>query len=213
MGIVLFFVAYAVGFVYYFNVTSQKKEEGLSEKTAIESVKLSYLDLRDYPSTTIPSRVIQAKQSPTGWYIGFIQEGSDRPIISARCFFVSEDKKVTEIGAFTSGESDTVAGDFSIPECFVVPRENTINSSSCQLETCHGLDITCGSNPPNMCTEIYMLGDSCLRYAKCGVVNDVCQPTENTQFTRCKSCVETCIKNEDKTNPQKTFECERNCIQ
>jgi hypothetical protein len=39
----------------------------------------------------------------------------------------------------------------------------------CGLENCHGLDIKCGSTPRNVCTEMYGLGDKCLKYAKCGI--------------------------------------------
>lgn len=81
---------------------------------------------------------------------------------------------------------------------------------SCALETCHGLDISCGSNAPDVCTQIYGIGDKCLQYAKCGVQNGKCQQIQNTQFTECKSCVQKCIA-ENKTNNNGLFECESKC--
>jgi hypothetical protein len=90
------------------------------------------------------------------------------------------------------------------------PCEGNSGSLSCSLETCHGLDIKCGSNPPDVCTEMYGLGDKCLKYAKCGIKNNKCQPIENLEFTQCKICVENCI-DENKNNDEKVFECENEC--
>lgn len=83
-------------------------------------------------------------------------------------------------------------------------------SSNCALENCHGLDIKCGSNPPDVCTEIYMVGDKCLRYAKCGVQNGECQQIEDPQFTQCKLCTQKCV-DANKNDNVKLFECESNC--
>ncbi len=88
--------------------------------------------------------------------------------------------------------------------------EKNSGSSTCELENCHGLDIKCGSNPPDVCTEIYMLGDKCLQYAKCGIQNGTCQQIQNAQFTQCKSCIQACIDSNGNDN-MKAFECESNC--
>lgn len=80
----------------------------------------------------------------------------------------------------------------------------------CKLETCHGLDIKCGSNPPDFCTTMYGMGDKCLRYAKCGIQNGKCQQIDNPQFTQCKSCVQACIENNE-NNQMGAFECESKC--
>ncbi len=90
------------------------------------------------------------------------------------------------------------------------PCEGNTGSLSCALENCHGLDIKCGSNPPNACTAMYGIGDKCLQYAKCGVINGKCQQVQNPQFTQCKSCVQKCI-DANKNDNMKLFECESNC--
>ena len=90
------------------------------------------------------------------------------------------------------------------------PCEGNAGSVGCARENCHGLDIQCGFNPPDACTEMYEIGDKCLQYAKCGVLNGRCQQIQNTQFTDCKSCVQKCIDaNEDDNS--KLFECESKC--
>ena len=90
------------------------------------------------------------------------------------------------------------------------PCGDNSGSSTCALENCHGLDIKCGPNPPDACTEVYMVGDKCLKYAKCGVQNGKCQQIQNSQFTQCKSCVQTCI-DINKNDNIKLFECESKC--
>ncbi len=80
----------------------------------------------------------------------------------------------------------------------------------CVLENCHGLDIQCGAKAPEMCTAMYGLGDKCLQYAECGIVNGNCQQIENAQFTRCKTCVQDCIV-ASPNDPIKTFQCESEC--
>lgn len=81
---------------------------------------------------------------------------------------------------------------------------------ACFLETCHGLDISCGPNPPGACTMMYAMGDKCLQYAKCGILNGQCQQIVNTQFTECKACVQACI-NSNANDSVKMFECESKC--
>jgi hypothetical protein len=83
-------------------------------------------------------------------------------------------------------------------------------SLSCGIESCHGLNIKCGSNPPDVCTKIYEVGDRCRQYAKCGVQKDKCQQVQNSQFTECKSCVQRCIDTNKNSNI-KLFECESKC--
>jgi hypothetical protein len=90
------------------------------------------------------------------------------------------------------------------------PPPKTPTNQKCALETCHGLDITCGPNPPDVCTDIYGMGDKCLKYVQCGIVNGTCQAIENTSFSQCKSCVENCI-NTNQGDTIKAFECESNC--
>ncbi len=80
----------------------------------------------------------------------------------------------------------------------------------CAVENCHGLDIKCGSNPPDVCTEVYEMGDRCLVYAECQIVNGVCQHVVNDNFSRCKSCIESCLDRFE-NDYDKLFECESSC--
>lgn len=80
----------------------------------------------------------------------------------------------------------------------------------CERENCHGLDIKCGSNPPEVCTAMYALGDRCLNYAVCELVGDKCQVKANEQFTKCKTCVDSCAKDYS-SDVVKMFECEGKC--
>lgn len=90
------------------------------------------------------------------------------------------------------------------------PCEADIGGSKCALENCHGLDIKCGPNPPGACTMIYMVGDRCLQYARCGIQNGKCQQIENPQFTQCKLCVQKCI-DDNRNDGIDLFECEGKC--
>jgi hypothetical protein len=80
----------------------------------------------------------------------------------------------------------------------------------CGIENCHGLDIECGPNIPDACTEIYMLGDKCRQYASCEIIEGKCQLIRNSEFETCKSCIENCLERfPNGGNP--AFECESNC--
>lgn len=85
------------------------------------------------------------------------------------------------------------------------------SEKKCGIENCHGLDITCGSNVPDACTEEYLIGDGCRRYARCEILNGRCQLVESEMFEKCKSCVEKCLK-DFKDEGSKAFECESECI-
>jgi len=84
------------------------------------------------------------------------------------------------------------------------------NNEACAVETCHGLDITCGSDSPRACTDMYALGDKCLRYAKCGVRDGTCRQVEDSRFTECASCVRKCVDSYG-DDAMKQFECEGRC--
>lgn len=84
------------------------------------------------------------------------------------------------------------------------------DNAQCGLENCHGLDIVCGPNPAQVCTEIYMIGDKCRQFAQCGIINGSCQQIDNPQFTTCKTCVENCEKNHQGDSNQ-SFACESIC--
>lgn len=77
----------------------------------------------------------------------------------------------------------------------------------CGIENCHGLDIVCGPNPPDFCTELYQLGDFCRQFAYCEIVGSNCQLAPDLRFDQCKSCVEKC----EQLSGQEAFECENEC--
>lgn len=84
------------------------------------------------------------------------------------------------------------------------------NTDACGIESCHGLDIVCGSKVPEVCTDMYALGDKCRQYAKCETVGGKCQLAENSKFTQCKKCAESCNKKYS-GDPVKAFACESGC--
>ncbi len=84
------------------------------------------------------------------------------------------------------------------------------NTQTCGIENCHGLDIVCGNNPAQMCTEMYQLGDKCRQYAECGLVGGHCTQVENKTFTACKSCVQTC-ETKYPNDPENASSCESAC--
>jgi hypothetical protein len=64
--------------------------------------------------------------------------------------------------------------------------------SSCGLTNCHGLDVACGANPPQVCTEEYKVGDRCRKYARCDNSGGGCTLVTDPQFNTCKTCVQQC---------------------
>ncbi len=79
--------------------------------------------------------------------------------------------------------------------------------SSCGIENCHGLDISCGPHVATICTEQYVMGDVCRQYAECGMVDDTCTHIINQQFMECKSCVKICLT----LQPDQQLPCEQQC--
>lgn len=88
--------------------------------------------------------------------------------------------------------------------------EGKTTDSSCKLEGCHGLDISCGSNGDLACTMMYQLGDKCRAYAQCGVINGRCQQKQSPKFDSCKSCVQKCAV-QYPNDAIKVMECEGKC--
>lgn len=83
-------------------------------------------------------------------------------------------------------------------------------STKCGPENCHGLNIKCGFNIPDVCTEVYEIGDFCRQYAKCQVVDGKCELIKDNKFDYCKNCVEKCLE-DFKNDSEGLFECEANC--
>lgn len=85
-----------------------------------------------------------------------------------------------------------IAGIIFIPKLISnIPGGN--DSNVCEIMNCHGLEMQCGSNPPDMCTEEYKLGDNCRIFATCSNSGGTCSFKPSADFTQCKSCIEECI--------------------
>jgi len=186
---------------WYFKGSKISPSETISESDAIEIIKSQFPELKEYPSDKLPPKSIRTEKTGDGWYAAFVQEGSGRPIISAKCFFVDRQKNIISMRSYNPTIEEDSPSVFS-PE--------TCSQGVCSLENCHGLNIRCGSNLSDVCTEIYEVGDRCLQYAKCSVQKGKCRQVENPQFTQCKLCVQKCIDFSD-NDTEKLFECESKC--
>jgi hypothetical protein len=72
----------------------------LTKSEAISLLKSTYPEFKNYPNDNLPPQSIQTKQASNGWYVAFVQEGSGRPILEAKCFQVKDDKTITAIGEY-----------------------------------------------------------------------------------------------------------------
>ena len=86
----------AVSIFYSLN----NNKAALSESEAISLLKAVYPEFKNYPNDNLPPQSIQTKQASNGWYVAFVQEGSGRPILEAKCFLVKNDKTITIIGEY-----------------------------------------------------------------------------------------------------------------
>ncbi|PIP31109.1 hypothetical protein CO123_00905 [bacterium (Candidatus Howlettbacteria) CG_4_9_14_3_um_filter_37_10] len=89
-------------------------------------------------------------------------------------------------------------------------KTDKASSGVCTLETCHGMDFTCGAKPAKVCTDMYMLGDKCLQHAQCKIKDSSCQKDETDEFKTCRSCVLDC-ESSNRNDPIKASECESSC--
>lgn len=106
---------------------------------------------------------------------------------------------------------DPETGDFSTKVGW--PKASLAPDATCEMTSCHGLDIECGAEAPEACTLEYRLGDFCRKYADCAVVEGQCLQVESRLFTECKSCVELCDSGIAGDSPDKAFTCEDECRQ
>ena len=86
------------------------------ERDAIRIVQETRPDLRDYSPGHLTLKTIGTQKAPDGWYVAFIQEGSGVPIISARCYHVSNDRTVRQTGLLNHSIM-VQRGDFSPVMC------------------------------------------------------------------------------------------------
>ncbi len=74
----------------------------------------------------------------------------------------------------------------------VPPPTETPVTGTCGFTTCHGLDLACGFNAPQVCTMEYRIGDRCRQYASCDTSGGGCSIIFGPKFAACKACVERC---------------------
>ena len=77
-----------------------KNKNSLTEVEAISLLKAAYPEFKNYQNDNLPPQSIQTKKASNGWYVAFVQEGSGRPILKAKCFLVTDDKTITSIGEY-----------------------------------------------------------------------------------------------------------------
>lgn len=87
------------------------------------------------------------------------------------------------------------------------PVPTSVSLSGCGFTSCHGLDLACGSNPPQVCTAMYQLGDKCRQYAYCSNAGNSCTLVTTPEYDKCKSCIEHC----GGADTNEIFLCEENC--
>jgi hypothetical protein len=85
-------------------------------------------------------------------------------------------------------------------------------SGKCGIEQCHGLDITCGPNVPEMCDTMYQVADDCRQYARCEKVDGKCQLVKEPEFDQCRLCIERCAK-VFKDDVLTASQCESECLE
>ena len=106
-----------------------------------------------------------------------------------------------------------VAGIVFIPKLINTFQGGTV-SEVCEITNCHGLDIKCGSNPPDMCTEEYQIGDNCRQFATCQKNGSSCTLNPSEKFSKCKSCVEKCVQTyKDSSQVTMQFACAETCFE
>jgi hypothetical protein len=86
----------------------------------------------------------------------------------------------------------------------------TPGGSSCGFTTCHGTDLACGMNAPQICTAMYQLGDRCRQYASCDSGNGSCTLVTTPKYAQCKACAERCQVQAGPDNLA-AFSCEEKC--
>jgi len=98
ISIMVFVIASLMTVSFFYLMNSNKNI--LSESEAISMLKAAHPEYKNYPNDNLPPQSIQTKQASNGWYVAFVQEGSGRPILEAKCFLVTNDKIITNIGEY-----------------------------------------------------------------------------------------------------------------
>ncbi len=113
------FVVIIVGLSFYISRHSEERAttSSMNASTAIESIKARFPEFGGYPSDNLPPTSIKTEEAVDGWYVAFIQEGSGRPIILAKCYFIDNTKKITSVGVYSPKYSDYSIEDISPKNC------------------------------------------------------------------------------------------------
>jgi len=94
-----------------------------------------------------------------------------------------------------------------VPPVQPVVTTITVSPSACGFTNCHGLNLACGPNPPEVCTAIYQIGDKCRQYAYCSTTGGTCRLVTTPQFNACRTCIEKC----GGADPAEILSCEEKC--
>lgn len=99
-------------------VEIEKLDQNVKNKTkSVIQIKKKFSELRDYPSNKLPPRSIIIEESQNDLFIAFIQNGSGRPILEARCFLVKSDGTIIDNGKSVPGLDNNDNLYFSAREC------------------------------------------------------------------------------------------------
>lgn len=94
-----------------------KNRASLTQEDAIHSVIELYPDLAAYQTISLPPSSIEAKQTTSGWSVGFIQRGSGVVgILNAKCYQVSDTGNVVLIGTYL-GQGGQIAQQIELETC------------------------------------------------------------------------------------------------
>ena len=96
-----------------------------------------------------------------------------------------------------------------------VPATTTLPTATpapatCGFTTCHGSDLACGLDVPEVCTMEYRIGDKCREYARCDTSGGSCRIVTDPKFTACKACAERC-QIQAGPNSMAALTCEEKC--
>ncbi len=102
-----------IGIYFFYSAANNKIV--LSESKAISILKAAYPEFENYPNDKLPPQSIRTEKAVDGWYVAFVQEGSGRPILGAKCFFIKNDESIGFIAEFSASSTEDI--DFSIKTC------------------------------------------------------------------------------------------------
>jgi len=114
----LVILAFVIGLtLWYLNWTNGLLKSSVSEKQAVDAIVVSYPELKDYPSNSLPPKSIKSIKSGNNLYVAFIQEGSGRPILKARCFLVDYNKNILSENTYNPSMEEDSTSEFSPITC------------------------------------------------------------------------------------------------